>query len=419
MQTDADVLQNKLSDLMEEFERVVTEIKPTNLIQFASRYFTEKARSCPYAEPSLEIPANASPSETSAHESLRDLSSHSLEMAEEHAVTAFLDERCQIPFICNVSSVDCQGDKPEKDEPEDALGVGHLNTPDSTEVHGSVARRRHSVAAESYDPEAEVNAPLTVHPKSEDQRFRLREVVRPIFIFRSLDEEQLGKVIDAMEEMAVKKGQKIISQGEDGEYFYVIESGKYDIFVDEKRVASYSGSGSFVLFQAFRKRQLYESWLSSVPLLKNLSAYERTNLADALVSKEYEDGEFIINQGEKGDEMFFIEEGSVEISAKNSADEQKVIKTMKKDEYFGELALILHQPRQASARAIGHTKLAVLDVSSYERLMGPCLKVMLREAKQYRTELAHVLGESCLNSFPVLGDFSVSDKGESEASSEP
>ncbi|KAF6770788.1 hypothetical protein AHF37_10519 [Paragonimus kellicotti] len=103
---------------------------------------------------------------------------------------------------------------------------------------------------------------------------------------------------------------------------------------------------------------MYETWLASVPLLSNLSAYERTNLADALVSETYKDGSWIIRQGEQGEQMYFIEEGAVQISAKNTLGQEVVLNTLKEGDYFGELALILHEPRQASAKAVGTTKLA-------------------------------------------------------------
>ena len=129
-------------------------------------------------------------------------------------------------------------------------------------------------------------------------------------------------------------------------------SGDFDIFVNGKHVGKYSGSGSFgelalmyntpraativaktdgklwtvdrvtfkriVLREAFLKRQLYESWLTSVPLLNSLSDYERAALADALVSRTFDDGACIIQQGEQGQEMYFIEYGRVSIKATGS-----------------------------------------------------------------------------------------------------
>ena len=45
-----------------------------------------------------------------------------------------------------------------------------------------------------------------------------------------------------------------------------------------------------------KKRQLYEQFLSRVPLLANLLPYERSKVADALVVQVFEDGEDIVTQ---------------------------------------------------------------------------------------------------------------------------
>lgn len=43
-------------------------------------------------------------------------------------------------------------------------------------------------------------------------------------------------------------------------------------------------------------------------------SYERLNLADALVPKQYSDGEQIIRQGDSADGMYFVEDGVVRIT---------------------------------------------------------------------------------------------------------
>ncbi|VDP66664.1 unnamed protein product [Echinostoma caproni] len=287
------------------------------------------------------------------------------------------------------------------------------------------------IAAESYNPEDD-NTELVVHPKSPEQRQRLHQALKDILIFQSLDEAQKTKVLDAMQEMKVIADQTVIRQGEDGNYFYVVETGQFDVFVDGIHVGSYNGFGSFgelalmyntpraativctkpgilwtvdrltfrriVLRQAFEKRQMYENWLNSVPLLKNLSSYERTNLADALVSRSYGDGDWIIEQGQRGSEMYFIEEGSVAIIAKNTQGEEMQLKLLQANDYFGGECILLTK----QTISVFFPGSVVLDVSCFERLMGPCLDVMLRKAKSYRDQLLSVMGETCLNTFPGL-----------------
>jgi cAMP-dependent protein kinase regulator len=59
---------------------------------------------------------------------------------------------------------------------------------------------------------------------------------------------------------------------------------------------------------------MYEELLENVPMLKTLDSYERMNLADALQSKAYADGEVIIKQGADADGMYFLEQGTVRIT---------------------------------------------------------------------------------------------------------
>jgi cAMP-dependent protein kinase regulator len=62
-----------------------------------------------------------------------------------------------------------------------------------------------------------------VHPKSDLQRQSLQEAVKGILLFRSLDDQQLGEVLDAMFERKVVADEYIIRQGDDGDNFYVVD----------------------------------------------------------------------------------------------------------------------------------------------------------------------------------------------------
>ena len=83
--------------------------------------------------------------------------------------------------------------------------------------------RRKSVFAEQYDPEEEDDDEKIVYPKSDDQRRRLGEAVKNILLFRALDPQEMSEVLDAMFERKVETGDLVIRQGDDGDYFYVIE----------------------------------------------------------------------------------------------------------------------------------------------------------------------------------------------------
>ena len=50
----------------------------------------------------------------------------------------------------------------------------------------------------------------------------------------------------------------------------------------------------------FQRRRMYESFLEEVPLLKTLTSYERTKIADALETQKYPPGTAVIKEGDPG-----------------------------------------------------------------------------------------------------------------------
>lgn len=299
---------------------------------------------------------------------------------------------------------------------------------------GRFAGRRKSVFAETYNPEEDEDEDNTkvVFPKSDEQRQQLAEAVKNILLFRSLEKEQMQEVIDAMFERKVQKDELVIKQGDDGDNFYVIQNGIFHALVasdpseEPKHIHTYENSGSFgelallynmpraatikaategslwamdrqtfrriLLKSAFKKRKMYESLIESVPMLKTLQPYERMNLADALVPRTFDDGERIIKQGDAADGMYFVEQGEVIISVLDDSGKEVEINRIGKGGYFGELALVTHRPRAASAFCDGDVKCAFLDVEAFERLLGPCMEIMKRNINDYEEQMLKIFG---------------------------
>jgi len=294
----------------------------------------------------------------------------------------------------------------------------------------STARRK-SVFAETYDPEEEDDDEQSaIHPKTDLQRKALKEAVKEILLFRSLEPDQLNEVLDAMFEYKVKSGDNIIRQGDDGDNFYVVESGLYNIYVNtangNQLVGKCEDSGSFgelalmynmpraatiqasddgtlwaldrqtfrriVLRNAFQKRKMYEALIENVPLLSALSDYERMNVADALIPKTYASGEVIVRQGDAAHGMFFLEGGICEVFVESGRGNRKKVSDIEKGGYFGELALVTHKPRAATVVAQSDVRLAFLDVNAFERLLGPCMELMKRNINDYEQQLLQIFG---------------------------
>src|SRR5205814_129883 len=124
--------------------------------------------------------------------------------------------------------------------------------------------------------------------------------------------------------------------------------------------------------------------LEKVPLFHGGDPVFLHNLAMMLRPVVYEAGETIINKGEMGNEMYVICRGRVEV-----LDGTKVLTTLGEGEFFGEMSLMLSQPRTATIRAIDSVDLFVLDKADFNRFLKdqPQFANSLRQIAQKRYHL--------------------------------
>jgi cAMP-dependent protein kinase regulator len=59
-----------------------------------------------------------------------------------------------------------------------------------------------------------------------------------------------------------------------------------------------------------KRRKMHEEFLSKVKILQELDQWERLTVADALETVQFNDGDNIVVQGEKGNDFFIIQEGN-------------------------------------------------------------------------------------------------------------
>jgi len=85
-----------------------------------------------------------------------------------------------------------------------------------------------------------------------------------------------------------------------------------------------------------------------------------------LDERTFATGEVVFAEGDTTSEMFIVQEGTVALT-KTVAGREIFVGTQERGDFFGEMSLLESQPRSATVRAVGPTKL--LAIRSGELLM--------------------------------------------------
>lgn len=79
-----------------------------------------------------------------------------------------------------------------------------------------------------------------------------------------------------------------------------------------------------------------------------------------LLGKMYGNGDFVFREGEKGNCMYIIQTGEVEI-VKEFDGSQVAIAVRRSGDFFGEEALFVRDVRESSVRALGNVQVLTID----------------------------------------------------------
>jgi cAMP-dependent protein kinase regulator len=244
------------------------------------------------------------------------------------------------------------------------------------------------------------------------------------FIFNSLEDKELKTVIDSFEEKKYKAGQNVITQGEEGDVLYLVDSGDLDcekvfkagdpptylktyhagesfgelaLLYNAPRAATIRAKtdstcwaldrecfNNIVKDAAIKKREKYENTLKKVEILKSIDPYELGQICDALKTQNFSKGEFIIRQGDRGDVFYILDEGKAHAEKifEQGKKPQKV-KDYESGGFFGELALLKGEPRAASIVADSNCRCLSLDRMAFKRLLGPLENILQRNSENY------------------------------------
>ena len=110
-----------------------------------------------------------------------------------------------------------------------------------------------------------------------------------------------------------------------------------------------------------------EDFIADNPLFYSLPKNVVSSIAPHFQSKVFETGNTIIQEGQIGDSFFLIRKGRVQV-VRTQGEEELVLSELGSGDGFGEMALLIDQPRSATVKALGEVETLILNRQSFASL---------------------------------------------------
>lgn len=273
-----------------------------------------------------------------------------------------------------------------------------------------------------------LTAPINAnYNKTQEQIKLIYNAMSTNILFMNIDHEHKDLLIQQMYQTTYKQGQNAIIQGDYGDNLYIVETGLFDVIVNNKKVAS-RGVGScfgelalmynakraatvtavrdsivfvidrftfrrIVTNMSERKYITYINFLKKVELLNSLAEYERKKIAEALDELSYNNNHVIFKQNDIADAMYIVYSGSVKIVKKTVDHNDKkqkieeIVQICNVGQVFGERALHTNETRAATAiTQQDNTILLRLDRAAFVLLLGPLDELLKQRVVEYKQD---------------------------------
>ncbi len=107
--------------------------------------------------------------------------------------------------------------------------------------------------------------------------------------------------------------------------------------------------------------------LNKVPLFSMLKTEDLHMISTIATEEAYEEGHTLFYEGDAGDKLFIVVSGKVNI-LKNVDNKEKILATLKENDFLGELSLFDAETRTATARCNEPCTFLVIERNDMEQL---------------------------------------------------
>ena len=268
------------------------------------------------------------------------------------------------------------------------------------------------------------------YPKSAEDRDLIDAALKENFVFSHLTTHKRHGLIGAFEPMIVKKGTNIITEGDLGDYFYVLGTGEVTFKIGGIDVGTCAAGSSFgelaLLYQApraatcvaktqcgvfrldqqaFRRilaQQMQNSRKEVLDILKKVSYFQ--DLDDEYLDKisnnlklvTFNDGDVLVNKLEGSPRRFFIvKEGQIDVTGVKAGGAEYKDITITAGKYFGEFAIMNNEWAIGVAKARGRVTCLTLDRDQFIKVLGDDIGLLVRKTMDKRALVSMSMASYC------------------------
>jgi putative ABC transport system ATP-binding protein len=169
----------------------------------------------------------------------------------------------------------------------------------------------------------------------------------------ALDKDATRIVIDLLKQTTIEQNAAVIMVTHD---YRIIECADRLVHMVDGRIAS-----DVVLHDALRICE----FLRAIEPFRALTPAQLTHVAEKMTKRHFAAGETVVREGDAGEEFFLISDGEVDVVR---ADHE--VARLGRGEFFGEVALISGEPRNATVVATEPVDTFVLGKSDFQAAVG-------------------------------------------------
>jgi PPM family protein phosphatase len=129
--------------------------------------------------------------------------------------------------------------------------------------------------------------------------------------------------------------------------------------------------------------------LANMPLFSRLTERELLRVMQAVEVREFKDGDVVIREGDKGDELFIVLDGHVRVGRG-----EQVLANLGPGEHVGEMALIRSVPRSATVTAVGEAEVIAIRRADFFEILRKEHEIAVKMLWQFLGVLADRLDQT-------------------------